>query len=465
MSFGRDAPPGRLYDKPMNEKIRLQLISMTQGGEAMGRDDTGRVVFVPYAIAGEEVVVEIVEAKKNYARARLVEIVTPSPVRVTPRCLHFGQRGRGEALPKNDRRQNQTALNQDDSELDRESSNASPLRTRGCGGCQWQHIAYAAQLKFKTDIVREQFARIGKLPAAPVRDAIGMAESWRYRNNAQFQLDDAGRLCFRAMESHQLVQISECHIMHPLLDEMFHSLELEGSDFSGVTLRAGIQTGQKLLILEGRDDELPEISTDEPVSIVYQTPGGKIFSLVGKEALHEELRGRMFRVSPPSFFQVNTPMAETLIDLVERYLAPRVEEVLLDAFGGVGTFGLSLASRVARVIEIEESKDAVNDAKANAVDLANVEFHCGAVEHVLPELKSKIDWVVADPPRAGIAPQALDALVAKSPRAIAYVSCDPATLARDARRLIDGGYQLREVQPVDLFPQTYHIESVSWFER
>lgn len=418
---------------------------MMQGGEAMGRDASGRVVFVPYAIAGEEVVVEIVEAKKNYARARLVEIVTPSPARVTPRCAHFGVEPPPQPSPVNNR------------------------GGRNCGGCQWQHIAYDAQLKFKTDIVREQFARIGKLPDTPVRDTIGMTDPWRYRNNVQFQLDDAGRLCFRALESHDLVQISECHIMHPLLDEMFRALDAGAGSprpyLTGVTLRAGTKTGQKLLILEGRDDEPPEISTDEPVSILYQTPGGEFISLVGKDALHEELRGRMFRVSPQSFFQVNTMMAETLVDLVERYLAPRATDVLLDAFGGVGTFGLSLAPRVARVIEIEEVKDAVSDAKANAVELSNVEFYRGAVEEVLPKLKTKIDLLVADPPRAGIAAIALDALIAQSPRAIAYVSCDPATLARDARRLVDGGYRLHEVQPVDMFPQTYHIESVSWFEK
>jgi 23S rRNA (uracil1939-C5)-methyltransferase len=173
----------------------------------------------------------------------------------------------------------------------------------------------------------------------------------------------------------------------------------------------------------------------------------------------------MFRVSPQSFFQVNTTMADKLLELVEQFLAPRAIDVLLDAFGGVGTFGLSLASRVARVIEIEESKDAVNDAKANAIELSNVEFHRGKVEEILPKLKTEIDLVVTDPPRAGIDPVALNAIIAQAPRTIAYVSCDPATLARDARRLIDGGYRLREVQPVDLFPQTYHIESVSWFER
>jgi 23S rRNA (uracil1939-C5)-methyltransferase len=422
--------------------VRLQLTSMTQGGEAMGRDETGRVVFVPYAIAGEEIVAQIVEEKKNYARARLVEIVKPSPARVMPRCPHFGP------IPS-----------------EAQSPSDNKALPRGCGGCQWQHIAYEAQLKSKTDIVREQFARIGKLLDAPVRDTIGMSEPWNYRTNVQFQMDGDSRLCFRALESHNLVRISECHILHPLLDEMFHALDFDGVDFNSVTLRAGAQTGQRMLVLEGRDAQAPEIAVDEPVSIAYQTPAGEITSLIGKDALHEELHGRGFRISPGSFFQVNPVMAEKLVDLVERYLEPRAEETLLDAFGGVGTFGLLLAPRVKRVIEIEENASAVEDARANAVDLSQVEFHRGAVENVLPDLKAKIDLAVADPPRAGFAPRALEALIACAPRALAYVSCDPATLARDARRFLDGGYALIETQPVDLFPQTFHIETVSWFRR
>ena len=419
---------------------------MAQGGEALGRDESGRVVFVPYAIAGEEVIAEIVAEKKGYARARLVEIVKPSPVRVTPRCPHFppspspvgtgeGEGGRGMRMGG------------------------------GCGGCQWQHIAYDAQLQFKADIVREQFARIGKLPNVPVRDALGMANPWHYRNNVQFQLDADGRLCFRALESHDLIRINECHIQHPLLDEMFRALEFEGADLAGIMLRAGTQTGQKMLVLEGREVEPPEIEIDEPISIAFQVPSGETVALIGRETFEEKLRGRAFRISPTSFFQVNTAMAERLVDLVERYLAPRADDVLLDAFGGVGTFGLLLVSQVARVIEIEENARAVEDVRANAADLPNVEFHVGRVEDVLPHLEAHINIVVADPPRGGIAARALDALIACAPRAITYVSCDQATLARDARRLIEGGYRLVEVQPVDLFPQTYHIESVSRFER
>ena len=453
---------------------------MSYGGEAVGRDETGRVVFVPYAIAGETARVEIVEAKKNFARGRVLEILEASPDRVTPRCAHFGLRGRGEALPDVDTNGKRSALDQTDSVLERGVGNASPLRMHGCGGCQWQHIEYAAQLKFKTEIVREQFARIGKMPDAPVRDAIGMREPWRYRNHAQFVLDDAGRLCYRAFESHELVRINECHIIHPLVHEIFRAVELEDADFASVTLRAGTQTGEKMIVLESRDDEPPEIEIDEAASIAFQVPSGETVALIGKEKLSERLRDRAFAISPAAFFQVNTEMAEQLVELVEKYLAPRASDTLLDAYGGVGIFGLLLAPRVARVIEIEENPRALDDARGNAADLLfdsapspaaqalrseRVEFHAGRVEFILPRLVAPVDIVVADPPRAGIEPRALDALIVKKPRAIAYVSCDPATLARDARRLVDGGYRLAEVQPVDMFPQTYHIECVAHFAR
>jgi 23S rRNA (uracil1939-C5)-methyltransferase len=411
---------------------------MSHGGEAIGRDESGRVVFVPYAIEGEEIIAEIVEEKKNYARARLVEILKPSPERVAPRCPHFNPA-------------------------------PSPLKVegegRGCGGCQWQHIAYEAQLKFKTKIVREQFARLARMSDAPVHDAIGMRDPWHYRNHVRFQLDSTGHLCFRALESHRLVQIHECHIIHPLLDEMFRELDLADTGLAGVTLRAGTQPGEKMMLLEGQDKEAPQIEIDEPVSIAYQTPDGEIASLVGRDALHERLGGRTFRFSPVSFFQVNTEMAGKLVELVEAYLDPRSTDVLVDAFGGVGTFGLLLAPRVARIIEIEENPGALEDARANSFDSSNFEFHRGRTEDILPRLDSHIDIAVVDPPRAGIAPRALDALIARAPRALAYVSCDPATLARDSRRLVDGGYRLVSVQPVDLFPQTYHIETVSHFER
>jgi 23S rRNA (uracil1939-C5)-methyltransferase len=435
----------------LGEVINLKLTNTTHGGEALGRDASGRVIFVPYAIAGEEVRVEIVAAKKGFARARLLEIITPSPSRVTPRCPHFGPR--------------YTTL----------SANPRDGFARGCGGCQWQHIDYGTQLEFKTQIVREQFARIGKMPDAPIAHMFPDPRAWNYRNHMRFAMNEKGELCLQAFESHNLIPIRECHIMDMQLVSLFNTLELEGADFAespegfqqrgdAVTLRAGENTGDRLIVLEASNTEPPKIETDETVSIHFQA-GDMVVPLIGKSAIEEIVRGRVFRISPRAFFQVNTPMAEILLNLVEQFLSPQPDEILLDAYGGVGLFGLSLAARAARVIEIEENVDALADAQSNARDLNNVEFHAGRVEDILPYLDSAINLAVVDPPRAGLARDALVALMAKHPRAIAYVSCDPATLARDARLLVDAGYRLERVQPVDLFPQTYHIECVAQFVR
>ncbi len=419
---------------------------MTQGGDALGRDESGRVVFVPYAIAGEEVRVGVVESKKEFARARLLEVITPSPARVTPRCPHFGPRLARDASS-------------------REGEGAGPRVARGCGGCQWQHIDYDAQLAFKQQIVREQFARIGKLPDAPVA-AVRRGRAWNYRNQMRFALDENGHMCLQALESHNLIPIHECHIMDAPLVSMFNALELEGADFDAATLRAGEKTGDRLIVFEATEAEPPGIETDEPVSIAFQIDD-TVIPLIGQPAIEEQVGKRLFRISPRSFFQVNTPMAEVLLTLVEQFLEPRPEETLLDAYSGVGLFGLTLTERVRRVIEVEESIDALEDARHNARDLPEerIEFRAGRVEDILPILASPLNLAVVDPPRAGMSKAALDALVSKAPRAIAYVSCDPATLARDARRLVDGGYRITDVQPVDLFPQTYHIECVTRFER
>ncbi len=311
-------------------------------------------------------------------------------------------------------------------------------------------------------IVRDQFARIGKLPDAPVRPTRG-GNPWNYRNHMRFALDQEGRVCLQMLESHNLIPIRECHIMDAGVTSIFSTLELEGADFDAVTLRTGENTGDRMLIFEATETEPPEIETDEAVSIHFEMNDTDM-TLIGRETLEEKVRERTFRISPQSFFQVNTPMAAVLLDLVEQYLAPSAEDALLDAYGGVGLFGLSLAQRVSRVIEIEENPHALEDARYNAREMTNVEFHEGRVEDVLPSLETAFQLVVVDPPRSGLERPALDALIARSPRVIAYVSCDPATLARDARRLVDGGYSLNEVQPLDMFPQTYHVECVARFE-
>lgn len=417
-----------------SEILNLQFTGMAHGGEAIARDENGRVIFVPYAIVGETARVEIVETKRGFARGRVLELLEASPFRITPRCPHFPP------------------------------TPISSLQSLFCGGCQWQHIAYDAQLEIKTQIVRDQFARVAKMSDAPILPTIPARSEWFYRNNMQFVLDEHGALCLQAPDSHTRVPIEQCFIMHPTLGEMFKTLELDPDSFTGVTLRVGENTDDRFIVLESDDPEIPEIETDEPVSIAF-TCDDVTVPLVGKEFLSERVGARAFEISPDAFFQVNTAMAEELLWRVENILAPRKTDILLDAYSGVGLFGLSLASRVARVIEIEEHPRALASAQANAADLDNVEFHQGRVEAVLPNLDARIDIAIVDPPRAGLDRFALDALAAKKPRALAYVSCDPATLARDATRLVQQGYVLESVQPVDMFPQTYHIECVAAFRR
>jgi 23S rRNA (uracil1939-C5)-methyltransferase len=194
-------------------------------------------------------------------------------------------------------------------------------------------------------------------------------------------------------------------------------------------------------------------------------PDGSPVTLVGRDYIEEEIAGRKYRLSANSFFQVNTEQAERLVRLVNEMLAPEGGETLLDLYCGVGVFGLALAKRVQQVIGIEENLYALEDAEANAQALGNVRLFAGRVEEILPNLHDPVQLVVVDPPRSGIEPTALQALIGLSPRRIAYVSCDPASLARDLKALAAAGYTARRIQPVDMFPQTYHIESITLLEK
>jgi 23S rRNA (uracil1939-C5)-methyltransferase len=405
---------------------------MAHGGAALGRHE-GKVVFVPYAVPGEKALVEIVEDKGRYARGRLVEVLSPSAQRVLPPCPHFGSQ--------------------------------APAVAVGCGGCHWQHIAYEAQLEFKQRIVQDQLARIGRFEGVPVKPVTASPEPWCYRNHVQFTLDEHGRLGFKEAESQRVVPIEECHIMHPFLEEVFYALDLDLPELERLSLRCGIHTGQRMAVFETSEDEPFELEVDLPVACVFLLSDGRTATLIGQEYISEILAGQEYRISANSFFQVNTPQAEELVRLVRDYLAPTGNEVLLDAYCGVGVFGLSLAGEVGQVIGLEESPSAVADARFNAGPADNVEFIEGRVEEVLPSLGTPVDLAVLDPPRQGCASEALTALAGLTPARMVYVSCDPATLARDTRRLIQAGYQLVEVQPVDMFPQTYHIENVALLER
>jgi 23S rRNA (uracil1939-C5)-methyltransferase len=272
-------------------------------------------------------------------------------------------------------------------------------------------------------------------------------------------------LGFQAARSHRIVPVERCLLLHPFLDEMHAMLDVDWPELRRVSLRAGIHTGEQMVILEPQGDEMPELEIDVPLSCVLRQTDGVDIPLIGHAVYHEALRGRVFQVSASSFFQVNTRQAEAVLDIVERYLDPDPADTLLDIYCGVGAIGLSMCARVGRLIAIEEHPAAVRDAGINAEGEDAVTLIEGRAEAIVPQLEGAVDAVVVDPPRQGCKPEVLQALVRRAPRRIVYVSCNPATLARDVAVLTGAGYCLAEVQPVDMFPQTYHIETVSLLER
>jgi len=408
------------------EAIELRLTAMAHGGSALGRYQ-GQVIFVPYAIPGEMVRVEIVESHARWARARLLDVLEPSAHRVEAPCPYFG-----------------------------------PGR---CGGCQFQHIDYEAQAEFKRAVVQDQLQRLGGFQEANVVDIIGAAEPWSYRNHVQFSMTPEGYLGFLAAESHDIVPVKECLIIDPLLDDLWAALDMQWPQLYRLSLRCGSATGDLLAIFELDHYEDFDIDVDFPVSCVLLLADDEVVVLMGDPYLVEHVAGRDYRVSAGSFFQVNTAGAEALVALVAGYLAPAGSETLLDLYSGVGLFGLALAGEVARVVGIEADPSAAADYRHNARGPGHVELIQADVETALAGFEEPVDLVVLDPPRSGAGDQVMGHIARLAPGRVVYVSCDPATLARDARRLVEAGYQLREVQPVDLFPQTFHVESVACFVR
>jgi len=384
------------------ERIQLTFTDIAPQGDALGRHD-GQVVFAPGGIPGEEAVVSARQTRRKFYTGEIAEVVRPSPHRTVPPCPHFGR----------------------------------------CSGCQWQHIEYPFQLELKRGRVARQMQVRGGFESPPVLHTLPSPEPYHYRNHARFTESDGGKLGFVHKDSRDFIHVEHCHIMHPWINDMLASLQGRCPGANQVAMRYGTKTGDWLIQPKLKDID---IETGQP----FYT---------------EEVLGRRFRISSPSFFQVNTPQAERLFAVVEDSLRLSGSETVVDVFAGVGTFAVLLASSAGRVIAIEESAAAMKDAGVNMQGLTNIEFVQGRAEEVLPLMTHTPDAAVLDPPRAGCQRRFLEALLRQSPRRIAYVSCDPFTLARDLRQLCDGGYRLLSVRPVDMFPQTYHVECVASLVR
>ena len=404
--------------------IELSLTGLAYGGEAFGRDDDGRMVFVPFALPGERVSLQIVEARKRWARGRLVEVLEPSAQRISPRCPHFTL----------------------------------------CGGCHYQHMSYDDQLLAKTGIVVEQLQRIGGFETPPVEAAVPSPSAWNYRNHMRFSLAPEGKLGFVTADGPRVFAIQECHLPEPALVDLWPRLDMAAiPGLDRVALRAGVE-GDLLLALHGGGDPEVEVRLDLPASLVWLGPGGAAV-LGGEGYLVIEVLGRAYRVSAGSFFQVNTPLAGELASRALEALAVEAGELVFDLYAGVGLFSAGLAARGARVIAVEESSWSSADFEVNLDEFDDVSLYEASVEQALPAIEDKPDAALIDPPRAGLSREALDLLVEAGPERLVYISCDPATLARDGKRLAVAGYKLEQVTPIDLFPQTYHIETISSWRR
>lgn len=407
------------------DTIEVGIKSLVYGGDGLGRLEDGRAVFVPFTLPGERVRVELVEEKRGHARARLVEVIEPAEGRVTPLCQHYTV----------------------------------------CGGCHYQHMAYADQLIIKSAILCEQLERIGGLSQIPCAPTVPSPLAWYYRNQVQFHLNKSGELGYQAMRSNSVVPIRECHLPEVVLNEIWPQLDLEPiPGLERISLRLGMDD-DIMLILESNDPQPLEFNIENlPISAVHLGPGGALV-LAGSDHLMVSLLDRIFQVSPASFFQVNTLQAAAMVEHLLQHLKLDEKATILDVYCGVGLFSAFLAPCVGRLVGIELSPSAGEDFSVNLDAYDNVELYEAPAEVVLTSKKFQPKIIIVDPPRAGLGQGTLDGLLAQDALQIAYVSCDPSTLARDAKRLVAGGYHLHLITPFDLFPQTYHIESISFWEK
>lgn len=373
----------------------------------MARDADGRVVFVEGVIGDEHVDVEIVEAKRDFARARLVGVASSSPFRVQPPCRHVSD---------------------------------------GCGGCNWQHLAASAQHDAKVEIVREAFARTGRLPEAEIRKG-GSVGHDALRTTVRMAVTSEGRLGFRRAASHDVVNIESCLVMHPRLAELVAEVGVRGS--GEVTLRCGDAT-----------DERGVWSHDK--ARLLGLPDDVVTGAAA--VVHEEVAGVRMRVSMQSFFQASRHAAELLVDAVARAAEGALDGAdgpVIDAYGGVGLFAATVVPVGVHTVVVESSESACEDAQVNLRGQTAKIVHA-RFEHWAPQ---QAGLVIADPARSGLGKPGVAVIAQTDAPRVVLVSCDAVAAARDSRLLVDAGYSLTNVEVLDVFPHTHHVEVVSTFER
>lgn len=459
-----------------DDLLELTVESLAFGGEGVGRVQSGEkplVVFVEDVVPGDVATVKIGKKKKNYATGYLEKIVNPSPDRIKPRCRHFG-----------------------------------PAAV-GCGGCVWQFMDVQTQRKIKEQQVRDALERIGGFSGDIVLPIIG-GDAWHYRNKMEFSFgrDADGRLnlgLHLKRRHYDVVELTECYLLEPFagmlvsfVREFFRKFEEEkGFDpelaLKTFTVRVGKNTGEIMMILcaengtenfmKDFEEALAPFCTGKkiPLTSLYflhrQNIKGRPNTVSeklchGSRVIRETLKlpdGHMlqFEISPQAFFQPNTEMAQVLYAKTLEASGLTGHETVFDLYCGTGTIGLFCASKAAKVYGVELNESAIENARSNAQlnGVTNAEFLVGDVQEILPTFHQSPDVVLVDPPRNGLALKVVESVAKFSPSRIVYVSCNPASLARDAALFSKTGYTLKSVQPVDQFPQTYHIENVALLEK
>ena len=446
-----------------NKIYEMQIDALGSNGEGIGRID-GYTVFVEGALPGEKISVLIVKVKKNYGYGKLMEILEVSPERREPMC---------------------------------------PV-AKQCGGCQLQHLSYEAELAYKTREVKDVMERIGGIRNVEVKPALGMENPWRYRNKAQFPVGrgkDGCAIGFYAKRSHRIVDTDQCFLQNACNDEIIGIVRAFLNEFNiplydeekhkglvrHILTRIGRNSGEIMVCIVINGKKLPNSdilverlkAVEGVVSIVLNVNkektnvilGQKIITLWGKDTITDSIDGIKFEISPLSFYQVNPIQTEVLYGKAVELAGLKGEETVLDLYCGIGTISLFFARKAKKVFGVEIVPEAIADAKKNAArnGITNAEFAVGAAEEVIPRLYKEegitADIVVVDPPRKGCDEKLLETILQISPEKIVYVSCNPATWARDLAVLKEGGYELKEVQPVDQFSHSVHVEVVSLLQK
>ncbi len=386
-------------------ELEVSLTSLNRFGETIAPNN-GQIILVPFGIPGERVRVKIIRERRDLIIGELLDVIEPSPFRQKPICPLFGV----------------------------------------CSGCNFQHIKYEKQVEVKTKILIEQLKRITGLEEpetylAPFRKA---EETFYYRNRADFSRNRENLLGSRRKEDKRFIPIFHCYLMHKRINEILTQIQgLPPKRKShNVLVRYGVNTGSFLVQPPMATDKIP----------------------TGQEVFFEKVLGEGFQISASSFFQVNTKKTEEIVKIILGYI-DEADRVVIDAYAGVGTFSLFLGKRGERVIAIEESYTAYQDALENLKEEKNVQFLLGKTEKILPEVKGEIDAIILDPPRIGCREEVLKTVAEKEIKKLIYVSCDPTSLAWNLKILMNQGYRLIEIHPIDMFPQTYHLETITLMKK